>query len=446
MITATDRTREHYLRPEVMETILNLAHDETFYRWGNGDGVGWYYRHKQGKYAYNLSREEDYRAIISKYRTLYWTLNLFDMRIFDTDYKEVFPEESPILSRQFTHGYTLGVDIDKGHGCDIHNPEVKQAVEDMGQYYADRLREYAPDSVHCLFSGGGIYVLLHHKAIEDYCKRFVTGNDWEEKFSTLLKAYGYVIEEIRKDFFKEYPQHEGKVKPDSLNNSKRVFKSLFSLHLKQPYVVIPLNPDNIKIDFEKAKLPLSNEVIESGKQWYQTYDTDNVFLNYLSEYLKLAHEQSRHCTKQGQYSKFDIETDIASDMIPYEKWPPCVKNILALEKCGEGRTRALAFIAAFLGQMGVPETKAKEIFYNLANRWGATTANVFESNFMRMHVATCDKLGADDNTGYPMGVSIRNLGVCKPDPMCNSSIPSPRYYADRKANNERLMKKLFKSN
>ncbi|WP_407356034.1 hypothetical protein [Methanolobus sp. WCC5] len=448
MSTATDITREHYNRPEIKKIITSLSQDDAYCRWGNGDGHGWYKYNRNGKYAYNLSIEQDYKAITDKYRTLYWTLNYFDARIYEQDYTDVTSEESPLISRQYTQGYTLGVDIDKGHGCDIRDPEVKQAVEDMGQFYTDKLREHAPNSIHCLFSGGGIYVMLHHRAIEAYFRKFINSNEWEHYFNILIKAYGYVIENIRKEFFKQYPQHEGKVKPDSLNNSKRVFKSIFSLHLKQPYAVIPLDPDNIKIDFDKAKLPLSSEVIESGKRWYQSYDTDNGFLKFMGPYLEKAkHEldKSMYLSKSGgNGAAFDIEADVSNKIICAENWPPCVKNVLALEKCGEGRTRALAFIAAFLGQVGIPEDQAKEIFYGLAKRWGATTSNVFESWYRRTKVASCDKIRADNNTGYP-GVSLKCLNVCKPEPRC-INLPSPRYYADKEANIKRLRNKLTKTN
>lgn len=445
-MTVTSWTYEHYRRPEVKEAIMNLSRDDAFCRWGCGDGSGWYKYVGDKKKANNLSIESDYEHITTNYRTLYWTLNYFDVRIFDMDYNQVTHEESPMLSRMCTHGYTLGVDIDKGHDCDIHDPEVKQAVEAMGQFYSDKLRQYAPNSVHCLFSGGGIYVMLHHKAIEAYFKKYINNNEWEQYFNILLKAYGYVIENIRKEFFKLHPEYEGKVKPDSLNNSKRVFKSIFSIHLKHPYAVIPLDPENITIDFDKATLPLSNDVIESGKGWYMSFDNDNVFLRFLIPYLEKAEDELNETTYgrskgDGATNAFDLDNDVSKTIIGAENWPPCVKNIFAMQTCGEGRTRALAFIAAFLGQVGIPEDQAKAAFNKLAKRWGASTSNVFESNYRKMHVASCMRIRADDNTGYPMGVSLREIKVCKPDIRC-MNITSPRYYADKQANLTRLKKRL----
>src|SRR5690606_15058116 len=81
-------------------------------------------------------------------RTLYWTLNIFDSAIYEVDFKKVEKAESAGISRQYTTGYTFGIDIDREHGNDIHNPEVKKAVDVMAQFYCNELIKYAPNSVY----------------------------------------------------------------------------------------------------------------------------------------------------------------------------------------------------------------------------------------------------------------------------------------------------------
>lgn len=440
-MSVTSWTFEHYNRPEVKRVILDLSHDGPYSRCGNGDGVGWY-KHTSGrKQLLDLSKEVDYDFLIKKYRTLYWSLNYFDVRAFDADYNQITHEESPMKSREFTRAYSFGVDIDtidvvNGHGSNIEDPEVKEAVEAMAQYYCDRLREHATNSVHVLFSGGGIYVLLHHNVFKAYFDKHSNSNDWEGMMQTLIDAVNLYFDNISKDFVKEYPEHSQHVKADIINNAKRVFKSIFSIHAKHHFAVIPLDPDNIVLNFEKASLPLKDEVIEMGRVWYQTYDTDNEFLRMLRPYLDKAHH-----TKSTRIYRPMGPNDISSTPVEFDQWPPCIKNILSLESCGEGRTRALALLAAFLGQMGVPEDQAKDIFYGLSRRWGATTSNIFESYYGKMHVPSCKHLRSDSNVGFPSGCSIKSLGVCKPDPWC-MHVPSPRYRADRKANAERLRLKL----
>lgn len=440
-MSATDMTREHYCRPEIKEIILNLSCEGAFSRWGNGDGVGWYRYDTEKKQALKLS--DEYDRITDTYRTLYWSLNLFDSRVFGLDYNKLTHEESPIKSREYTRAYTFGVDIDtvdpvNGHGANIQDPAVKEAVEAMARYYVARLKEHAPNSVHVLFSGGGIYVLLHHKATEPYFKRYENSNDWTDKMEVLIRTMNAYFDSISKDFANEYPEHAKHAKADILNNAKRIFKSLFSIHKKHPFACIPLDPDNIVIDFDKARVPLSTETVESGRNWYQTYDNGVEFLESLQAYEAQATEEVENRYK---HDGFDVGADISDKPIDAENWPPCIRNILNMPTCGEGRTRALALIASFLGQAGISEDQAKDVFYKLARRWGATTANIFDSYYQKMHVPTCSNLRADNNIGFPAGVSIRKLGVCKPDIRC-MNVVSPRYYADKQANINRLKKRL----
>ncbi|WP_406661328.1 hypothetical protein V7O66_02060 [Methanolobus sp. ZRKC3] len=160
----------------------------------------------------------------------------------------------------------------------------------------------------------------------------------------------------------------------------------------------------------------------------------------LTPYLYKAHEKNKTAPVGGH---FDPDKDISDSPIPYEDWPPCMRNILNLRQCGEGRTRALALLAAFLGQVGVPRKEAQQIFYGLANRWRAETSNIFDSYYQKMHVPSCDKLMSRDDTNFPKGVSIRRLEVCKPDSRCNKT-GSLYFYADKKAYMEHIMRRISK--
>lgn len=439
---ATELTFRHYHNPDIKECILGVSKYGQFHRWGNGDSNAWYRVVDGIKKPLDLPLEYDY--IVGRHRTLYWTLNYFDPLIYQIDYSSISSEESRQNSLLYTYGYTFGVDIDtvptgkEEHGLNIQDPEIKQAVEDMGQYYTDRLREYVPNSVYVLFSGGGIYVMIHHMAFNPYFSKFYNDPEWPKYCSIMIYAVNSMLDTIRQDFFKEYPQHEGKVKADIINNAKRVYKCIFSIHKHHDFAVIPLNPDNVIIDFEDAKLPLKQEVIDRGKTWYLDYDDDGKLLDFLAPNLYKAKEEYDH--KPGHIQAIDI--DIPDTPIPYSQWPPCIKNILVLEYVGEGRTRALAFLAAFFGEVGLPANQARQMFNGIADRWGAPTANIFESYYGKMHVPTCKHLQADINEGFPKGVSIKCLGVCRPNPRC-FNIPSPRYYADINANLERLRRMIF---
>jgi hypothetical protein len=235
------------------------------------------------------------------------------------------------------------------------------------------------------------------------------------------------------------------VKPDQLNGAQRVFKTIFSIHKSLDYAVIPLDPENIKIDFESATLPLKPEVIEFGKTWYSQFDNGAEFLNVvMMPYFEKASERRKysHTVNSGSRHSNTVNSDIEKSNTPVydiDKWPSCMRNLYNLPSCGEGATRALAILASFLYQMGIPEDDAVILFDDVADRWGARKSNLFESYFGHMNVPTCQRLISNDNRGFPKGVSIKSLNVCKPDIKC-MNVPSPRYYADTESNIKLLLK------
>lgn len=306
------------------------------------------------------------------------------------------------------------------------------------------MREYAPNSVHVLFSGGGIYVLIHHRTFQDFFTAYKDGKEGESMdywFNVLLDAVNALLSDIYEDFKREYPEHSKYAKMDIINNAKRVFKAPYSIHKRHPYAVIPLDPDNVLIDFEAATIPLKQDVIDMGKSWYKTYDTDNRLLKHLEDnYFKRAEEES--CNRS--YKIKDIDLEISPIPIK-DNWPPCIKNMLALPYCGEGATRALFFLATFLGQAGIPEQEAKDIFYGLAARWNKPTANIFETKYRLLHCPNCETLRSPDNTGYPRGKSILGLGICKPDIRCSGlQKGNPIFYTNKEAYMRYLKKRLCK--
>lgn len=439
----TSKIRRHYKTPEVQETIQRISKSGEHSRAGNGDGNIWY-RSKAGKKnKIDLSVLSDYNFLADKCRTLYWTLNLFEPDIYDLDYNEVEKTESPFISRSYTAGYTYGIDIDHVHETDIHDPEVKKAVEDMAQFYVDKLREHVPNSVYVAYSGGGIYVMVHHMVFAQHFEKFRNTEEAHVILLTLLDAFDDLIGNLKDEFFELHPENIGKVKVDELNNSQRVFKTIFSVHKTLDYAVIPLDPDKVNIDFERATLPLKPEVIKDGQCWYSKYDEGTDFLDNI---LKPPLEKNKHLedahNRKSKSREYAI--DIKSSPVPIDdimKWPPCMRNLCNLPKCGEGQTRALAILASFWGQVGITEGIARGMFDSLAERWKAPKSNIFESYYRKMNTPTCEKLMSDDNRGFPKGTSIKRLGVCKPDARCNS-VPSPRYYVDKEANIKRLMSKV----
>jgi hypothetical protein len=442
--TATKETIMHYRTPEVMETILRVSNSAGVYRWAVGDSMGWYKTKANGaKFAQPMS-QQNYKVLTHDHRTLYSTLSFFDTDIFEKDFRAWERQEATLKSKRYVRAFTFGIDIDtkdpvNGHGVNIKEPQVKEAVEAMAKFFIEKLRAHAPNSVYALFSGGGIYVFVHHGVFKDFLRRFALSNDYHKYVDNLTGALNILIDELSADFYRQFPQHEPYVKADSLNNAKRVFKTIFSVHKKHPYAVIPLDIGNIKIDFEKATIPLKPDVLKAGKEWYTEYDDDNLFLIFMKTYMENVRELMLKRMQAATAANGGVQ--VSKNRFTTLEYPPCVKNILGRARGGNGATRALAFMAAFFGQIGEPEEEAKAIWYELAGKWGAATANVFDSWYQKMNCPSCmtlRTLGA----GYPH-IDLVNMGACKPDIKCCSvNYTSPVYYVDKELYIEKLKRDL----
>lgn len=442
--TATKETIKHYRTPEVMETILRVSNSNGFYRWAVGDSTGWYKTKANGAKFAQAMTPQNYKLLTHDHKTLYSTLSFYDTEIFETDFNAWEKQEATLKSKGYVRAFTFGIDIDtkdpvNGHGANIRTPEVKEAVEAMAKFFIEKLRAHAPNSVYSLFSGGGIYVFVHHGVFKEFLRKFAFSNDYYKYVNNLTGALNVLIDELSAAFYREYPEHEPYVKADSLNNAKRVFKTVFSIHKKHPYAVIPLDIDNIKIDFENAIIPLKPAILEAGKKWYTEYDDDNQFLKFMVPYLENVREimlkrmQAATAASGGVY--------VSKNSFTPAEYPPCVKNILERESGGNGATRALAFLAAFFGQIGKPEEEAKAIWYELAEKWGASTANVFDSWYQKMNCPSCMTLKTP-GAGYPH-IDLVNMGACTPDMKCCSvNYTSPVYYVDKELYIEKLKRDL----
>jgi len=406
--TATDITREHYQRPEVKAIITKFAlPGEGAWRALNGDFWRWYSHFNEGRL---LNATKDYDQLVDTYRTLYQTLNVFDPSLWMVGRpKDEITDDNPLGTLAETEAYTLGTDIDKGHGCNIEDAEVKQAVEAAAQFLVDDLRDQGVhDSVWVLFSGGGIYVEIHH----EICKpNTVEGR--KEFFEMATDAYNSLIGHISEKFFKVHPEYIGKVKYDALNNAKRVFKCVLSIHKKKPYAVTPLNRDAIKIDFERARIPLSLEMIEEAGVWYSTYNpAEREPLLRLLDRFKPDEEEkmrSEHHLK---------EIWISGTKADIKDFPPCIRHILDTANPGEGKTRFTAVLATFLYQMGYDEEEAWSLVKAVSDRNGLDNiAHIFDSCFGRISCPSCKTI-QNDSAGYPH-LGLKGLGVCNPDEKCD---------------------------
>lgn len=354
---------EHYNRPDVRAVILRFAEPEEGFRGLNGDN-GWYVTLPKGEVR--LRTAEDYDNTVARFRSLYATLDVLGSHVKQISKKweaKGNPVE-PIGTLEDCMGYTLSVDIDSIDGPNGENitnsQKIKAAVEAAGQFFVNYLRDNGiSKSVYCLYSGGGIYVHLHHAL-------FTPPDDWNPEdrgsaFRSLTDAFNGLITQVEEEFFKAHPEHQGQVKFDKINNQKRKFKCIFSVHKTHDLAVIPLNPSNIKIDIERAKLPVADEILREGEEWYTSYDSEEALKlqTLIAQYMVDEQPGPERNIEQG--GLIEVQSIYKHDpALLREEFPPCMKNIIETVKTGLGPHRALAVLASFLYTAG---WSREEAFY-----------------------------------------------------------------------------------
>jgi hypothetical protein len=342
--TAIPKTIAHYQRSEVKQIITKFCQPaENEWRALNGDS-GWYLGADKG--GIRLRTPDDYDATTNKYRTLYALLDIFmpSVKTQSTQWDSIKNEAYETLGTlRECVAYTLGADIDSiAH--DTKKPEIKAAVEALAGYLVKRLKDAGIEkSVHCLMSGGGIYVLLHHEMCR--CPEELIGADREIFFRTRLDAFKMFLADVEHDFYEDHNDLREVVKIDKLTNQKRKFKCICSYHKKLDLAVIPLDPANLVVDFAKAKLPLGDEVLAQCAEWYSTYapEEQGALMGLLAPYMVVTKETAKNYVHKADMASKDIPR--RQEPLDVKLFPPCMQNIIQHVAPGKGPHRALAVLS-----------------------------------------------------------------------------------------------------
>jgi phage/plasmid-associated DNA primase len=431
--TVTEPTYHHYQTPAIKAAILSYAQTPEGWRALNGDFTHWYQYDGNSHGTKRLNQPEDYDKLTAKYRVLYTSLDVFNEQFKGT----TAPKDSdePLGTFRDCKAYSLGTDIDL-IVKDLSDPVNIVALETATQFHIDYLKELGiTKSVKALFSVGGAYVELDHRLLVALDETLPENR--ETIFKQATRCYGHVIHDLADKFFQKYPEYRGRVKFDSLNNRKRLFKTVFSLHKsiemgEHPMAVIPLDPANIKIDPEESKIPLSDEVIARGANWYEgRYDTSErgPLVKALAVYLETA---------KGEICD-DVDSDlndgifISSVPLPPETWPPCIKNIMANCTPDLGPHRALAVLAEFLGQAGMDPDTALNLWTETAEKGGISDrVDIFHEYYRKFVTPRCKTI-QNSADGYPRQ-GLGELGYCTPDERCSCvSVCWPIGYSRQRA-------------
>lgn len=404
----------HYQDEHISRTIITRSQERLHYRAGNIDAIIWYDKCKDTVKLWDLSDRQQYEKLVKKGRTLYWTLNYFNSSL---KYKTIPAnlEDKQLGTFRETEAYSLGIDID-GKG-EIYEPKIKQAVEQMAQFFCDELRKICPKSVYSCFSGGGIYIYIHHQL---YYKDKDYGAGREIRWRRLTGCFNRYIQDLQEQFFAKNPQYQGLVKADAINNQKRVFKTIFSIHKRYSLAVIPLDPKRIHISFQDATIPLKDEIKTSGLRWYISGDVEessklNIILKKYAEQIDLQDYNDTY-PKEIFTLQYQAQT---------KHFPPCIKQILTLNKPSQGATRMKTLLTVFLAQAGYSEDTAKKLFEKISKQLGGPSTNIFKSWFGKISCPNCKTIQLKGN-GFP-SLNLGETGICQPDELC-TRIKSPLDY------------------
>ena len=419
----------HYRQPLVADTILQHSSIGSSWRCGNIDSWGWWKKiNIKGDVLQKLCvlpDPDDYELLIKNGRTLYWSLNFFEESI-KTQHRHK-DSGTVIGDYSTTMAYSLGVDID--HANDTNVFEAKEALEAATAFFIAKLHDIGiHHSYDVLFSGGGVYILIHPAITVCQSEKRTDREHW---FYLLAESYNIFINEVQQKFYETYPEYKSFVKFDALNNSKRIFKTLFSIHKNLPFSCIPLDKTNPQIDFVAAHPPLSDDVLKSGSDWLSDHDINEqqALINALSQYEDQIKE--KHPAQH-----IDTEITISDTPVEIENFPPCINTILNTHHPPSGSTRMVAFLSAHLGQCGWDRPKALTLVLKTADQLGMgrnTTKKVFGSWFGKMHCPNCDTIQTT-GTHYP-AMNMGELNVCNPDNECDY-IYNPTKYKQHDENIE----------
>jgi hypothetical protein len=423
---STDLIQDHYQRPEIKNKILEFCDSR---RALNGDMIKWYH-YEDNSTRSLLSSDNHYDEITSNHRTLYATLDLFDKEIFNKkqeyessiDKKNVSKDGSVLGTLEDCEAYSLGIDIDTmdtEEGDITKSKRLRLGIENALAFLLKKFKNIGVEkSIHILYSGGGAYFILHHELFKS--PENLTGNERAGIFKKVHTTFNLFIIDLLKEFQQIYPQYDGMIKFDALNNQKRVFKTIYSIHKKLNLAVIPLDKNNLHLDISKAKLPISDEIIELGKSWYKDYDfsESEAILKALTKYDKIAKIKLEKMNIKYDNRNKKKEFRSYNKIKPTEFCPWLIALLNRARSTSAGKTRVIAGIATMLPHAGYSDEESIRIAMDMANDAGlGERIDLVTDHVYNINAPSCHKIQSA-GSHYP------NLGYgdldckCVPNETC----------------------------
>jgi hypothetical protein len=330
------------------------------------------------------------------------------LNYFNTDlFSQWTPEEDPSPGGfPETEYFSLSVDIDLADDYNVNDAKALAALRTAGQFIYQKLNDVTCGKLLAMFSGNGVYIHLHpHLA---YLGDGYTADEKVDLFDELTKAFNLYLQELESALYVKYPQVHGLVKIDALNNKKRYFKTVLSLHRKLPYVVFPIDPED---DFQipLKSIPLSEDDLQEAERLVHDFMTEEITKKARKDLLEVL----KPCTEQikinkREYKELDIK--IPEEAIPIDiiKSEPVTAAIMHPDGWSKGNTRRAAYMAAILNLSGWDADSIHEYIEGIASDWNVgSLSHVIDSWIDGMYPPSIPKI-YEKGSGYPM----MNFGDC----------------------------------
>lgn len=433
--------KEHYTREEVKKEILKRATFQDYWRMGKAGHKGVYHLEEDRPYQLDKDYDEIVERIIDNGdRSLYWTLNFNTQKSREKKKKDNDTGSKMPIDYGDSRAFSFAADIDiKDEETNVNDAETREALEKAAQFIADRFKDITEENVYAYFSGNGVYVLMHEGVFNkhlDINKQLSDIEDEEVLEEALTKLSERDLEEfcqkfniwlrdIEDEMHEEIPETEV-IGVDAINMKNRVFKSLFSIHSSLDYACIPLDTDDIKIDLDKASLPLTDEVIEEARDWYPRQPS-NVgkarveFVDLMRNIYMDSESQNYLDSEEAKELSGMIEEEMKGTDHDQAKFPDIIRRIMKKgQKFGKSGARSSAILSGFLS--GIKHPKGKEIWKKTCKKRGMPTSNIWESWTMPPNYQTLK----EKETGFPH-MGMKGSGLLKGLTVPKSGNPVSHY-------------------
>lgn len=390
--------KRHYRREEVRNIIRKYADYKGCHKSGKHDETGLYQYKKNQRRLMDFCNDADYNFIIRNAdRVILSTLNYFKTDLFG----QWTPKEDPSPGGfPETEYFSLSVDIDLADDYTVNDAKALAALRTAGKFIHQKLNDVTCGKLLAMFSGNGVYIHLHpHLA---YLGDGYTADEKDDLFDELTKAFNLYLQALESELYQEHPQVHGLVKIDAINNKKRYFKTVLSLHRRLPYLVFPINSEN---DFQipLKSIPLSEEDLQEAEGLVHDFMTSEITKKARQDLLEVLRPYSEQIkVSKREYKELDITIPDEAIPISIIKSEPVTAAIMHPDGWSKGNTRRVAYMAAILNLSGWDADSIHEYIEGIASDWNVgALSHVIDSWIDGMYPPSIPKI-YEKGSGYPM--------------------------------------------